>query len=192
VKLKMSWLFKRTFDDCKKYLAAVTEKVTDAINEAKHANKIKQFPVSRKTEDGDNWKIADILLAGYYSGVPSLCIAQITHGNGKEAKCDVNVYRDYRYMLLLGSDIVRRAMYPAPAPDPRFQRYVKDPIQSLKDAEECVTGYIAACSSDLGRELDPESWRITGGRTHVARITRSGGFEWVIAPVVKAQEKSGN
>ena len=55
----------------------------------------------------------------------------------------------------------------------------------------CVTGYIAACSSDLGREVDPESWRITGGRTHVARITRSGGFEWVIAPVVKAQEKSG-
>lgn len=189
VKRKMSWLLKRTFDDCKEYLMAVTEKVTDEINEAKHTGKIKHFPVSRKTERGDTWKIADILLAGYYSGVPSLGVAQIAHSGGQDAKWDVNVYPDYRYMILSGSEAVRRAMYPSPgtAPDPRFRQYAKDPIQSLKDAEECIVGYIAACSSDLGRDLDPESWRITGGRTHLAKITRKDGFEWIIAPVARAQ-----
>jgi len=184
VKLKMEWLFKRTFDNCNKYLIAVTEKVTDEINEAKRSSRIKQFPVSRKTESGDGWKIADIVLAGYYCGVPSLAIAQITHGDGEEAKCAVKVVPDYRYAFLLGSDAVRRAMYPdsGSARDPRLQQYIKDPSRSLKDAEEYIEGYIAACSSDLGRELDPESWRITGGRTHLARITSSGGFEWIIAP----------
>jgi hypothetical protein len=184
VKRKMEWLFKRTFTNCNKYLIAVTEKVTDEINEAKRSNKIKQFPVSRKTERGDGWKIADIVLAGYYCGVPSLAIAQITHGDGEEAKCGVKVVPDYRCAFLLGSDAVRRAMYPDSgcARDPRFQQYTKDPSRSLKDAGEYIEGYIAACSSDLGRELDPESWRITGGRTHLAKITPSGGFEWIIAP----------
>jgi hypothetical protein len=185
VKRKMEWLIKRTFDNGSKYFVAVIEKVTEEINEAKRTNQIKQFPVSRKTERGDAWKIADILIAGYYSGTPMLEIAQITHSDGEEAKCDVTVPPDYRYAFLLGSDAVRRAMYPdgGGARDPRFQRYVKDSVQSLKDAEEYISGYIEACASDLGRELDPESWRITGGRTHLARITpSSGGFEWIVAP----------
>jgi hypothetical protein len=184
VKRKMNWLFKRSYGDFKKFLTAVAEKIRDEINEAKDANKIKHFPTSRKAEHGDNWKIADIFLAGYYSGAPSLGIAQIIHSDGKVAKCDVNVPADYRYKFLLGSDAVRRAMYPdsGTALDSRLQRYRKDSILSLKDAEEYITGYIAACSSDVGRELDPESWRIIGGRTHIAKITRNGGFEWIIAP----------
>jgi hypothetical protein len=192
VKRKMNWLFKRTFRDSKHYLSAVIEKVTEDINEAKHADKIKGFPISRKSERGDKWKIADIICAGYYSGVPSFAIAQITHSDGKEAQCDVNIYPDYRYMILLGSDAVRRAMYPAQgtAPDSRFKQYAREPIKSLEDAEECVKGYIAACSSDLGREIDAESWRITGGRTHLARITPKG-FGWTMAPVFKSQENPG-
>jgi len=185
VKRKMAWLFKRTFDNCDKYLIAVIEKVTEEINEAKRANRIKQFPVTRKTERGDGWKIADILLAGYYFGVPSLAIAQITYSDGEDAKCELKAPPDYRYAFLLGSDAVRRAMYPdsGSARDPRFQQYVKDSVRSLKDAEAYIAGYIEACSSDPGRELDPESWRITGGRTHLAKITPSGGgFEWIIAP----------
>jgi hypothetical protein len=88
------------------------------------------------------------------------------------------------YRLLSGSDAVRKAMYPdnLDQPDPRFAQYAKPIIESLPDAEDFIKGYISACSSDLGRELDAESWRITGGRTHLARITPERGFEWIILP----------
>jgi hypothetical protein len=183
VNRKMTWLSKRTFTTCKKYLAAVVEKVTEEINEAKHANRIKTFPVSRRAENGTAYKLIDLVVAGYYAGVPSLGIAQITHTSGNEAEWEVNFY-DSNYSFLLGSDPVRRAMYPDAGgiPDPRFAPYRKYPIQTLKDAEEYIKGYIAACSSEIGREVDPEHWRITGGRLHMARITPKGGFEWLTPP----------
>jgi hypothetical protein len=92
VKKKTSWLSKRAFSTCKKYFTVVAEEVTEEINEAKHANRIKTFPASRKSETGTSWKIADLILAGYYAGVPSLGIAQITHTDGTVAECDVNFY----------------------------------------------------------------------------------------------------
>src|SRR4030088_2873822 len=69
----------------------------------------------------------------------------------------------------MGSDAVRKAIYPDPGgeADARFERYaVRTPIKSQQDGEKYVTGFIAACSSDLGREIDPEAWRIIGGKTH--------------------------
>jgi hypothetical protein len=87
---------------------------------------------------------------------------------------------------LSGSDTVRQAIYPKTgnASDPRFARYVKEEksIATLKDGEDYVTGFIDACSSELGRELDHETWRITGGLPHVATVTPTSGFEWVIPP----------
>lgn len=179
---KTKWLAQREFADCKRYLAAVTEKVTEEINEAKHDKRIENFPTSRRTESGNGYKIIDLILAGYYRGVPSLNIAQITHANGTEAKWDVNSY-DPKHCILLGSDALRKAMYPDHGePDRRFAQYRKWPIESLSDAQTYVKGYIEASSSDLGREVDPEHWRITGGRLHMAKITPAGGFEWVIPP----------
>jgi hypothetical protein len=188
VKRKTSWLSKRKFDSCKKYLMAVAQRVTEEINEAKHLNKIKNFPTTRKSERPGIWKIADIVLGGYFTRIPSLGIAQISHDGTNEAECHVNFY-DFNYSMLLGSEAVRKAIYPDEGndPDPRFAQYRRSPIRSLDDAEEYIKGYIAACSSDLGRELDPEQWRITGGRLHMAKITPQNGFEWLIPPETKEQ-----
>jgi hypothetical protein len=111
-------------------------------------------------------------------------IAQLWHKDDLEVHYDVNSYPS-NYSFLLGSEAVRRAMYPNPGDvaDARFAPYsVKTPIMSGQDGEKYITGYIAACSSDLGREVDPETWRITGGKTHVASITPHNGFEWIIPP----------
>jgi hypothetical protein len=85
----------------------------------------------------------------------------------------------------MGSEAVRKALYPDSGgeADARFDRYaVRTPIRSQLDGEEYVRGFIAACSSDLEREIDPESWRVIVGKTHVARITPQNGFEWIDPP----------
>jgi hypothetical protein len=182
---KMAWLSKREFSTCKKYLVSVAEKVTEEINDARRAKLIEEFPVSRKTETGIGWKIADVIVVGYYRGIPSLTCAQFTHTQGTQADCDVNSYPP-NYSILSGSDAVRKAMYPDPGGivDGRFAEYrKKTPIRSLSDGEQYIKGYVAACSSDLGRQLDPEHWRITGGHFHLARITPKAGFDWVIPPI---------
>ena len=58
---------------------------------------------------------------------------------------------------------------------------VPTPIKSLQDGIPYVKGYVAACSCDLARELDPKM-SPTGGHIHIAKITPRGGFEWVRAP----------
>jgi hypothetical protein len=191
IKKKINWLSTRAFSTCNDYLAAVAEKVTEEINEAKHTNRIKNFPSTRGTESGIGWKIADLVLVGYFRGTASLAIAQITHSQGTQAECRVISYENLHHSILLGSGAVRKAMYPDPgdAPDARFAQYTKWPIGSLKDAEDYVKGYIAACSSDLGREIDAEHWRITGGHTHLAKITPAGGFAWVIPPKTRPRPR---
>ena len=89
--------------------------------------------------------------------------------------------------MLLGSNLVSKAMFldmTRPVPDSPFS-----PVKtlgtnpSLDDAKDFLTGYIAACSSDIARELDYESWKYIGGHTHVAKITPKNGFEWMIPPL---------
>ena len=183
IKRKLQWLSKRDFDTCKKYLTAVAEKVTDEINEAKRAKIIEKFPAYRRTETGEGWKIADLILVGYFKGAASLACAQFTHMDGVKAECDVNSLSPSS-CLLSGSDTIRKAIYPdaGNAPDARFAQYVKQPVRSLQDGEDYIRGFIAACSSELGRELDPECWRITGGHVHLAKITLKEGFAWVTPP----------
>jgi hypothetical protein len=68
IRRKMDWLSIRDFDTCKKYVASVAEKLTDEINEAKHSATINNLPVSRRMESGDSWKIADLVVVGYFKG----------------------------------------------------------------------------------------------------------------------------
>ena len=135
-------------------------------------------------EGARGWKILEVILVGYFRGSPCLTIAQWSHANGKNVIYDVNSYPT-NYSILSGSDTVRKAMYPDPGGkvDTRLAAYiVNTPIRSLSDGEKYVTGFIAACSSEVGREIDAEAWRITGGKTHVAKITPQNGFEWIIPP----------
>jgi hypothetical protein len=87
--------------------------------------------------------------------------------------------------------------------DVRIRRFIKkqpNANMSLQDAIDTTQGYIEACSSSLGLEVDPVYCQGLGGDTHVATAiprTRpswfarcfghgqrawSGGFKWIIPP----------
>jgi hypothetical protein len=74
-------------------------------------------------------------------------------------------------------------------PGSPFANFVKDlgPNPSLKDAEQYVRGYIEACSSPLALELDEAICKGIGGHIHVATITPSDGFRWVVPPLPRGR-----
>jgi hypothetical protein len=186
IRRKISLGSSEEFDSCKKYMTALCDGLVNDLNRAVADKTMGPLPSGvYKTEVGNTWKILDIFTAGYFKGKPSLVVSQIFHSDGIHADFDVNHY-DPQSRVLSGSEVVRKAMYPeqGEAADPRFSAYTKQltDSSSLRDAEDYVKGYIAACSSDLAREIDYEKWKIIGGRTHLAKVTLSNGFEWVTPP----------
>jgi hypothetical protein len=53
---------------------------------------------------------------------------------------------------------------------------------TLSDAVEAGRNYIEACSSPVALEIDKEICQGIGGHIHVATITPTAGFEWLIPP----------
>jgi hypothetical protein len=56
----------RRFDDCKKYLNALGEKVNSAMNEAKRTGRTK-FPEAAKFQESGAWTILDVTFVGCIS-----------------------------------------------------------------------------------------------------------------------------
>ncbi len=77
--------------------------------------------------------------------------------------------------LLFESDDERLSKYRVPFP--------KNPAElTIKTAEKIASGYIEACCSDFGRELDPDVTRGIGGHIHIAKIIPTAS-EWIIPPL---------
>ena len=53
---------------------------------------------------------------------------------------------------------------------------------SLNTAAAVARDYIRACSDGIGQEIDPVGCAGIGGRIHIAKITPSEGFQWIIPP----------
>jgi hypothetical protein len=99
-----------------------------------------------------------------------------------------------------GSQVIAQMMQQS---DVRIRQFIKPPNEklSLHDAIDTTRGYIEACSSPLGLEVDPDNCQGLGGHIHVATVTpcvksswisryfrrsgcsQSGGFQWVIPPI---------
>jgi hypothetical protein len=59
-----------------------------------------------------------------------------------------------------------------------FKKMAENSVLSMQEALELATNYIAACSTDKARELDPYCKTI-GGQTSIATITQTEGFRWL-------------
>lgn len=77
--------------------------------------------------------------------------------------------------ILFDSDDEKLSKYRVPFP--------KNPAELTADiAAKIASGYIEACCSDFGRELDPISTKGIGGHIHIAKITPKA-FEWIVPPL---------
>jgi hypothetical protein len=122
-----------------------------------------------------------LYFCGYFNEFPCFSRVDFFHVE-RDAQFEINE-QSLRGPLVSGSEIVADQMYRDPR-DPRFSAFVLERGQSpsLETATQFARGYIEACSSPLGLEVDALICKGIGGHLHMATITKSG-FTWVIEPV---------
>jgi hypothetical protein len=172
----------RKFDVFSSCLKALGEEINRAINDAKRTGTFEAFPRIKKMDRSHAWIIASIYFCGYFNHFPCISQMDFFHFDG-DADFQVNE-KSLDVPLVSGSEIVAHHMYCDPR-DPRFSTFVLQRGQSpsLQNAKQVVRGYIEACSSPLGLELDEPICKGIGGHIHMATITKSAGFTWVIEPI---------
>ena len=179
-------LSRRQFNSARKYADKLCQNLEEEFGKALQNGRIQKLPTNGRTEDGESWKILDIVLVGYFGHlrrIPSITTAQFWHSNGRDIQYQLNSPATPQSIVYIGSEIVRKAMYPYSddAPDQRFADFIKPTPRTFPEAAEYVKGYVAACSSDLARELDYEHWKLTGGHIHIAKVTPNA-FDWIEPP----------
>jgi len=97
--------------------------------------------------------------------------------------------------FIRGSSIVGDLLFNSKAglrlrtpPDERFSRHRKLIPNDWKNltisqASKIARDYIRACKSPVGRKIDRNICFSIGGHIHVAKITPSEGFQWIVRPV---------
>jgi hypothetical protein len=180
VKMQVEAISKREFDDFRSCLNALGENINTAINEAKRSGTL-EFPHTKKKERSQAWIITTLYFCGYFNEFPCFSRVDFFHVE-RDAQFEINE-QSLRGPLVSGSEIVADQMYRDPR-DPRFSAFVLERGQSpsLETATQFARGYIEACSSPLGLEVDALICKGIGGHLHMATITKSG-FTWVIEPV---------
>jgi hypothetical protein len=124
----------------------------------------------------------DLHFAGYFRGTPSITVSKVRFHGAKLSvlhSCHPNL--KYFTGTFYGSEKVLQALKDG---DARFAQYASPVFGiprtvSIADAIDAAAKYIEACSSPEGRKFDPDYCNCIGGRIRFAKITPSGGFEWI-------------
>jgi len=188
IEVQNAALSQRKFEDFRSYLRILGGKVNRAINEAVTERTLEALPKFNRMETIPGWRIATLYACGYFNNTPYLGEIDFHHSR-RDSQFDVKFHPPFS-TIVSGSQIVRRHMYGddvRAARDPRFAKFVHDLGKnvSLEDAQQFARGYIEACSSALGLEVDEPICKGIGGHIHIATISKEKGFTWVIEPLRK-------
>ena len=180
--------------DAGTFLSTVCPLVRERLESVVRGGGIGRLPSRSDRANPSEHNIVTIHLDGYFSGYPARMAAHFYHVQ-QQISWDTNADHTLeglgRYWArLLGSSKIRRLLFDTE--DARLSRYrteacrkaaacYRDPSISmaLQEAIDAGQHFIAACSDDSIRELDPENCRGIGGRIHIATITPKDGFQWV-------------
>ncbi|MBI2815406.1 MAG: hypothetical protein HYX72_00555 [Acidobacteria bacterium] len=170
------------FPDGLKYVKRLSANLNKEINMAKQAGIIEEFPQNRKFEFGSGWTIARIFFVGYFNSAPCFVHTEFHHSDGNNSEYLITAHPT-SCSFLLGPEKIVNAMYGEngrPLNDSPFPQYIKDLNlpSSFEDAKQYVLGFVQACCSPTALGMD-ESFKMVGGRIHMATITARGGFRWV-------------
>ena len=159
------------------YAVRLSRPIHRALEAAKETHKI-EFPENTDRIDPYGKTIADVLMDGYYWGVPSRVRIRFFHNQQRLSAPEVSL-GDLQILDLYGSAAIWYSFDDRTNPTLaayRPQRYRETPWTAA-DAVKAIAGYMAACASEEGKKVDEKAHKIIGGRTHIAIVTQDG-FSW--------------
>ena len=162
------------------YATRLSRPIYRALETAKRTGEIESFLENMEKVYPRGKTIADLHIDGYYSRVPSRVTIRFFHVEQQLQHPSIFLDRDIKRLDLYGSPRIwtvfddtndkRLAPY-------RPKGYSKAVRWDLRTTTKIAAGYIAACSSPQGKEIDENAHRIIGGHTHIAIVTPEG-FRW--------------
>jgi hypothetical protein len=168
------------------YAARFCHPIYRALNEAHKSGRLTNFPSHETRVLGERGQtITRLLLDGYLGEYPSSVNVRFFHEDGELREPGIETNRfPTGFHYVLGSPQIVRLLWDSN--DPRFSEYRGPKIyaedMTLQSAIERSRCYIQACSDPQSAAIDSVC-RTIGGHIHIATITPSSGFQWVIAPL---------
>lgn len=160
------------FSNCRDYVSTLMMNLEPIVERLKRSGELDVYPETY------------LHFAGYFNTNPCVIDVDFHRYHGRSGLLhDLNCSED----LAPGRCFVRGSLlvgHLINAGNPMLARYTKPLSQnmSLTEASAFAKGYIEACSSTLAMEIDPEiDWKI-GGHIHIASLTPTNGFQWVVPP----------
>jgi len=175
-----------SFDDLSLYAEHFSCPIQEALRMKMEDGSITCYPsLPEKNEPGHT--ILHIFFFGYYRGIASTIDLRFFHREHVLAKPSItSIDMDIGPPpWIRGSSIIAELLFDSD--DERFSAYriafpEKPSDLTINKAAEIAANYIMACSSAVARDADPNLTMHIGGHIHIAKITPSGGFEWIIPP----------
>jgi hypothetical protein len=167
------------------YARNIANPINRKLADLKRAGAIRRYPVRPSGMRERGHTILRVYFDGYYGGFESRAYVRFYHENQRLSSPeilpqDVSPGGPITFGSVLISELLFKAEHKQ---DNRLARFRKNwDTATLAGAVEICRSYIAACSSDEGKAIDPDVCAAIGGDIHIATITPNGGFDWVIRP----------
>ncbi len=158
------------------------------LDAGKNNKGIRLYPtMNHYAEEPGTHVISYVFFDGYYKNNPGRVNAVFFHRDQRLHAPNLDRQPLQEGYRIDGSALVADALL-RPDFDERLSAYRTPAMEKPKDftlaeAAEVATNYIRACDSDVGREIDPVVCPGIGGHTHIATITPTDGFKWLIPPL---------
>lgn len=183
-------------DDLMTFAEHISKPVYERLCEARRNDAIVPFREIDTVREPPHpgFTIASVFFAGFYSGAPSAVRVRFFHRrqNPGFPRVFFESLLQGRQPQIYGSPVVGNLL--CKTEDPRFARWRTIPtgaeFTTIANAAAWAKNYISACASEAGRQEDPETCNAIGGHIHIATISPTTGFHWLVAPLKRHQESN--
>jgi hypothetical protein len=153
------------------------------LRAAKSSGRIDKYPISdHQLIEEEGQTITELFFDGYHQGEPASVRARFYHNDQRPSKTEV-VIEDLAHSRIYGSAVIANLVFNSD--DPRFADYRRRDRNvriDLPEAIQIAKNYFRACADPVARSIDERSCSSIGGHVHIAQITHTHGFSWVIPP----------
>ena len=168
------------------YVTRLFRPVCKALRDAYERGEFSQFASQPTSAYERGETILHVYFHGYRDGYPSSVVARLYHKNGKLAESEIVPERLCPYHFV-DSPVPRIGRIVLEGKEePLLAAYRQPDIEmttcTLNLAIERSRAFIAAHTDPEAIAIDPLCSKV-GGHMHIATITRSEGFKWVVPPL---------
>jgi hypothetical protein len=170
-----------TYKNFQDYVEQFAGAVNSSLDTAKKDGHINNYPSVLGSPNPQ--LMSRLIIAGYFSERPSIGLVSFAHDSQKLLPPQIQIAippPTIGFCVAIGSTQIGQLIGQK---DHWIETYARpvDGQGSLAESTSLAKGFIEACSDPRAQIVDPECHGI-GGHIHVASITSTEGFKWVIPP----------